>query len=146
MFYNINNADDFWSRIQTTALNFNVFPSLVLRFSPIPDHSAPPLSHYCCGFSLSCTRLDLRVARVKKSAFISIMKIVTLKITDSCCGRSSSVGNVAPFRSAVGIYLISGLTCYIKRKPHCYLISLPFEYRQILRPNKDGSMHSVVVN
>jgi len=84
MFYNINNIDDFWSRIQTAAVNFNVFPSFV---ESLPDfrrflmilYNTP--SHYCCGFSLSWTRLDLREARVKKSAFISVMKIVALNIT-----------------------------------------------------------------
>ena len=71
MFYNINNIDDFWSRVQTAAVNFNVFPSLV---DGLPDfrrflmilYNTP--SHYCRGFPLSCTRLDLREARVKKSA------------------------------------------------------------------------------
>ena len=92
MSYSINNIDDFWSRIQTAAVNFNVFPSFV---ESLPDfrrflmilYNNP--SHYCCGFSLSCTRLDLREARVKKSAFISVMKIVALKIAGvseiGCC-------------------------------------------------------------
>ena len=63
---------------------FNVFPSFV---ESLPDfrrflmilYNTP--SHCCCGFSLSCTQLDLREARVKKSAFISVMKIVALNIT-----------------------------------------------------------------
>ena len=92
MSYSINNIDDFWSRIQTAAVNFNVFSSFV---ESLPDfrrflmilYNTP--SHYCCGFSLSCTRLDLREARVKKSAFISVMKIVALKIAGvseiGCC-------------------------------------------------------------
>lgn len=75
MSYSINNIDDFWSRIQTAAVNFNVFPSFVeslpdfRRFVMILYNTPPPLSHYCCGFSLSCTRLDLCEARVKKKRF-----------------------------------------------------------------------------
>ena len=118
MSYSINNIDDFWSRIQTAAVNFNVFPSFV---ESLPDfrrflmilYNTP--SHYCCGFSLSCTRLDLREARVKKSAFISVMKIVALKITGDgfCCGRTSSVRNgmlLRHFCSAVVMYLSLRIT------------------------------------
>ena len=75
MSYSINNVDDFWGRIQTAAVNFNVFPSFV---EGLPDfrrflmilYNTP--SHYCFGFSLSCTRLDLREARVKKEALSSL--------------------------------------------------------------------------
>ena len=48
MSYSINNIDDFWSRIRTAAVNFNVFPSFVeslpdfRRFVMILYNTPPP--------------------------------------------------------------------------------------------------------
>ena len=114
MFYNINNVDDFWS---WTAVNFNVFPSFV---ESLPDfrrflmilYNTP--SHYCCGFSLSCTRLDLREARVKKSAFISVMKIVALKITGD-----GFVVDAHPV-SEIGCCSVIFVVQLKRNKPNCY--------------------------
>ena len=116
MSYSINNIDDFWSRIQTAAVNFNVFPSFV---ESLPDfrrflmilYNTP--SHYCCGFSLSCTRLDLCEARVKKSAFISVMKIVALKIAGVFVVDTHPV-------SEIGCCSVIFVVQLKRNKPNCY--------------------------
>ena len=116
MSYSINNIDDFWSRIQTAAVNFNVFPSFV---ESLPDfrrflmilYNTP--SHYCCGFSLSCTRLDLREARGKNCAFISVMKIVALKIAGVFVVDTHPV-------SEIGCCSVIFVVQLKRNKPNCY--------------------------
>lgn len=114
MFYNINNVDDFWSRIQTAAVNFNVFPSFV---KSLPDfrrflmilYNTP--SHYCCGFSLSCT--PSRSSGEKKRFHLCHENSGTQNNRSFCCGRTSIVRNgmlLRHFCGAVVMYLSLRIT------------------------------------
>ena len=81
MSYSINNIDDFWSRIQTAAVNFNVFPSFV---ESLPDfrrfvmilYNTPPLSLLLWLFFVLHTVRPLRSSGEKKA--LSSLTYLTL--------------------------------------------------------------------
>lgn len=83
MSYSINNIDDFWSRIQTAAVNFNVFPSFVeslpdfRRFVMILYNTPPPpLSLLLWLFFVLHTVRPLRSSGEKKA--LSSLTYLTL--------------------------------------------------------------------
>ena len=116
MFYNINNIDDFWSRVQTAAVNFNVFPSLVdglPDFRRYPDDSVQhPLSLLLwLPFVLHTVRPSRSSGEKKR--FISVMKIATLKITGVFVVDAHPV-------SEIGCCSVIFVVQLKRNKPNCY--------------------------